>query len=509
MTASRSVRVRMAPSPTGFMHVGTLRTVLYDYFLARQQDGGKFVVRIEDTDQERSVPGALENLLKTLELLQIDYDEGPVLHADGTITEKGGFGPYTQSQRLSTYRPFVDQLLKEGKAYYCFCSAEELDEMRKVQMETKQPLKYDRRCLKLSSEEVERRLATPEYRARVTVRMRVPDAGTLSFEDGIRGRISFDAKDVDDQILLKSDGFPTYHLAVVVDDHLMQITHVLRGEEWISSTPKQIILHDMLGWEMPVYAHVPLILNPDKTKLSKRKGDVSVESYLAKGYLPEALINFLALLGWNPTDDREVFAREELVKLFDLAKVNRAGAVLNVEKLNWMNNHYLRALSEEAYLARCLEGSWLSEDPWKGMLANEQTRDMMKRAVLVVRERLERLVDLPTLMSELQLNLEALDYAGVSIIWKKSTKEATQEYLTQAKAYLTANDASWYQDRAQVETDLRAWIAERGWGNGDVLWPLRVALSGREKSPSPFDFLWMLGKERALKRIDEALVVLA
>ncbi len=504
MSASRPVRARIAPSPTGFMHVGTLRTVLYDYFLARQSEGGKLILRIEDTDQERLVPGALESLLSTLKTLDIDYDEGPILNDDGTVSEKGEFGPYVQSARLATYQPVADQLLKEGKAYYCFCSHEELDEMRRIQMETKQALKYDRRCLRLSPAEVEQRLATPELRARAVIRMRVPDEGTLAFEDGIRGRISFECKDVDDQVLMKSDGFPTYHLAVVVDDHLMNITHVLRGEEWISSTPKQVLLHEMLGWEMPVYAHVPLLLNPDKTKLSKRKGDVSVESYLSKGYLPEALINFLALLGWNPTGDREMYTREELIRLFDLSKVNRAGAVLNVEKLNWTNNQYLRALPEATYLELCLKQLEKADTPW-----SSAQRETLSRACLVLRERLERLVDVPELVTGLHLFEDTLDYTGLALIWKKSTKEATVEYLNEAKALLQTKDEAWFNARPQIEETLRAWIAEHGWSNGDVLWPLRVSLSAQEKSPSPFDYLWMLGKARSLARIDAALACLA
>lgn len=509
MTTSRPVRARLAPSPTGFVHVGTLRTVLYDYFLARQSEGGKLILRIEDTDQERLVPGALESLLRTLKTLGIDYDEGPVLNEDGAISEKGNYGPYIQSARLATYRPVAEQLLKEGKAYYCFCSSEELDEMRKMQTETKQAMKYDRRCLRLSAEEVERRLALPEYRERATIRMKVPDEGTFAFEDGIRGRISFDAKDIDDQIILKSDGFPTYHLAVVVDDHLMEITHVLRGEEWISSTPKQVILHQMLNWEMPVYAHVPLLLNPDKTKLSKRKGDVSVESYLAKGYVPEALENFLALLGWNPTGDTEIFTRAELVRLFDLSKVNRAGAVLNMEKLDWTNNHYLRALSDERYLEICFQKTWLGEELLKHADVDARSRLMIERALLVIRERLEKLSDLATLIGDLQLFNTHVDYAAVNLVWKKSTKEATQEYLTALRAFVSEKETAWFSARPEIETELRAWIAERAWSNGDVLWPLRVALSGHEKSPSPFDFLWMLGKDASLARIDDALAHLA
>lgn len=504
MLASRPVRARLAPSPTGIMHVGNLRTLLYDYFLARQS-GGQLIFRIEDTDQDRFLPEAVESLLKTVQALGIDYDEGPILNADGTQGEKGAYGPYTQSKRLETYRPIAEKLVQEGRAYRCFCTSEQLDEMRRIQTETKQPIKYDRRCLRLSTDEVTARLAAGQPSV---IRMKIPE-GVCSFEDGIRGIISFKNEDVDDAVLIKTNGFASYYLAVVVDDHLMEITHVLRGEEWISSTPKQIILYQMLGWEMPIYAHVPLLLNPDKTKLSKRKGDVSVEAYLAKGYLPEALMNFLALLGWNPTGDREMYTREELVRLFDLSKVNRAGAIMNIEKLNWTNNHYLRALDEQVYTTLCLEKGWLPSESFSRWLTEPVSRTVVERAVLVLRERLEKLSDLATLITDLRLFDAQLDYAAVNLVWKKSTKEATSEYLKEARAYLVTKDEAWFNARPEIETSLRTWIAEHNWSNGDVLWPLRVALSAQEKSPSPFDYLWMIGKDRSLARIDAALVSLA
>lgn len=494
----RPVRARLAPSPTGFMHVGTLRTVLYDYFLARQS-GGQLILRIEDTDQERLVPGAVESLLKTLQTLGIDYDEGPVLTATGTIEEKGEYGPYVQSERLATYRPVVDQLLASGHAYHCFCTAETLEEMRRIQTASKLPTKYDRRCLRLSKEEVTARLAagTP-----FVVRLKVPE-GTFSFDDGIRGTISFQSEEVDDAVLLKSDGFPTYHLAVVVDDHLMKITHVLRGEEWISSTPKQIILHQALGWDMPVYAHVPLLLNPDKTKLSKRKGDVSVESYLAKGYLPEALINFLALLGWNPTGDRELFTREELVQLFDLSKVNRSGAVMNMEKLDWTNAHYIKQLPLERYFALCEERQVFSTS------VEEPRRLEERRAAEIVKERATKLTEIKPLIEEMNLALEHLSYDASILVWKKSSKEEAIIRLRGVREWIWARTEQQFASVIDLETALRTWIAERGWGNGDTLWPLRIALSGKEKSPSPFEFLYVLQKQRSLQRIDDALALLA
>lgn len=497
--SSRPIRARLAPSPTGFMHVGTLRTVLYDYFLARQS-GGQLILRIEDTDQERLVPGAVESLLKTLKTLGIDYDEGPFLNANGDIEEKGEYGPYVQSNRLDTYRPVAEQLIASGHAYHCFCSSETLDEMRRIQTASKLPTKYDRRCLKLSSEEVKSRLEAGDS---YVVRLKVPEEGTLSFEDGIRGLISFQSSEIDDAVILKSDGFPTYHLAVVVDDHLMKITHVLRGEEWTSSTPKQIILHQALGWEMPVYAHVPLLLNPDKTKLSKRKGDVSVESYLAKGYLPETLINFLALLGWNPTGDREIYTREELVQLFDLQKVNRSGAVMNMEKLDWTNAYYIKQLTLDRYFHLCEE---------RGVFTTEiDTSQRLEelRAAEIAKERAVTLVEIPVMIAELELTKSHLSYDGAMLVWKKSTKEETVLRLKGVRTWLQDRTAKEFSSITTLETDMRAWIVEQGWGNGDTLWPLRVSLSGREKSPSPFELLYVLQKDRALARIDDALALLA
>lgn len=487
MTAVKPMRTRIAPSPTGFMHIGTLRTVLYDYFLARQSDG-QFVLRIEDTDRERYVPGSVESLLKTFRTLGLDYDEGPVLEDDGSVSEKGSYGPYFQSKRLDIYKQYADQLVVQGDAYPCFCSSEDLEKMREEQALLKLAPKYDRRCLKLSAEEVQTRLARGD---RHVLRLKVPE-GESRFVDAIRGEIVFKNCEVDDQVLMKSDGFPTYHLAVVVDDELMKITHVLRGEEWVSSTPKQIILCQKLGFEMPTYAHVPLILNPDKTKLSKRKGDVSVESYLAKGYLPDALVNFLALLGWNPTDDREVFTREELIKAFDLSKVNKAGAVLNVEKLNWMNGHYLKTMPETEYL-KLLR-------PFVGSLSDDLA--FVDRVCLLVRERIQ----LPNQITEMTSFLfeSSLDHDPASLVWKTQTKDEARERLEVVRAALLNNVESFALITA-LEALVRGVIADRGWGNGDTLWPLRVALSGMKQSPSPFELLWAYGKERSLARIDEAV----
>lgn len=494
----KPVRTRIAPSPTGYLHIGNLRTILYDLFLAHQS-GGQFIVRIEDTDQERLVDDALERVIKVFQRLGIEYDEGPILQADGSITQKGNFGPYIQSERLGLYKPYVQQLIDAGHAYHCFCTHERLEKMREEQSALKQAPKYDRLCLTLSQEEVQAKLAAGES---YVIRMKIPD-GSSEFVDAIRGKIIFQNAEVDDQVLMKSDGFPTYHLAVVIDDHLMEITHVLRGEEWISSTPKQIILHQMFGWEMPTYAHVPLILNPDKTKLSKRKGDVSVESFLQKGYLPEALMNFLALLGWNPTSDREIFTKEELVKMFDLSKVNKAGAVMNMEKLNWLNGQYLKSMSETDYLALCRP--WL-EGHITGSMEHGASSDV-DRAALMVRERLQVLNELPELVRF--LFEEKLNHDPSVLPWKTQSIDEVRERLSGVRDWLLERPADQFSSIAEMEKDLRAFIVSKGWGNGDTLWPLRVALSGQKQSPGPFEMIFAYGKERTLARIDEALAHLA
>ncbi|GJQ21423.1 MAG: hypothetical protein HBSIN02_17780 [Bacteroidia bacterium] len=297
-----SVRVRFAPSPTGYLHVGGLRTALYNYLFARRNNG-TFVLRIEDTDQSRKVEGAVENLIETLRWAGIEYDEGP--------GREGDCGPYTQSQRLAIYEEHARKLIDTGHAYYCFCSPERLEQVRQKQIAMKLPPAYDRHCRDLPIDAVRRRREAGEA---TVIRMKVPVGGETTFEDLIRGTVTIAHKVLDDQVIVKSDGFPTYHLAVVVDDHLMNISHVIRGEEWLPSTPKHIMLYQYFGWEVPRFAHLPLLLNPDKTKLSKRQGDVAVEDYRKKGYLKEAIINFVAFLGWNPGDEREIFTLEQLIQ---------------------------------------------------------------------------------------------------------------------------------------------------------------------------------------------------
>lgn len=485
---SSQTRVRMAPSPTGFMHLGTLRTVLFDYFLARQS-GGVFFLRIEDTDQEREVEGAVEGLIRTMNALGIDYDEGPVLNADGTLSEKGDYGPYTQSKRLDLYKKYAADLVASGHAYHCFCSSETLDQMREEQTLAKQTPKYDRRCLKLDPAAITQKIESGESSV---IRLLVPDNGKTIFTDVIRGVVSFDNADVDDAVLLKSDGFPTYHLAVVVDDHLMKTTHVLRGEEWLSSTPKHLLLYTAFGWEAPVFAHVPLLLNADKTKLSKRKGDVSVESHLNKGYLPKTLINFLGTLGFNPKSDQEIYSLAELVELFDLSKVNRGGAVMNLEKLDWMNRHYLKEQSAEDF--------W--EIAPRFVKKHDLSDPKVKRASLVERFRINRLDELDGAIDQY---FTTLDYQSEILIWKKSNLDEAKQALSSAHEWLQQLEGGLWQEVVSLEGEIKAKIAQSGLGTGIVLWPLRVALSGKEQSASPFELLYILGKEESLSRISAAL----
>ncbi len=471
------------------MHIGTLSTMLYDYFLARQH-GGQFIIRIEDTDRERLVPGAVESLLRTFKSLGIDHDEGPVLLPDGSLGEKGAYGPYVQSARLTLYKKYIDELVEKGHAYHCFCTKERLDEMRAEQQATKQTPKYDRLCAKLSSDEVSLRIGRGES---FVIRMRIPE-GKTGFDDAIRGHIEFDNRDVDDQVIMKSDGFPTYHLAVIVDDHLMKITHVIRGEEWLSSTPKHIILYEMFGWDKPVFAHVPLLLNPDRTKLSKRQGDVAVEDYLKRGYLVPALINFVGTLGFNPKADQEIYSIDELIAHFELSRVNKSGAVLNMEKLDWMNNQYLQMLTidELAEAAR-------------PFVQADVDADRTRRALFIERARVNRLDEL---QARIDPYLQAVSYDASMLIWRKSDATDAKAQLKVMAEQITGLLDADFASPAGLETKIITFIKEQGLQNGNVLWPLRVALSGQEKSATPFEFLWALGREESLARINHALNLL-
>ncbi|MBU0545669.1 glutamate--tRNA ligase [Patescibacteria group bacterium] len=484
------VRTRFAPSPTGFLHVGGLRTALYEYLIAKK-NGGQFILRFEDTDQKRFVEGGMENILKSLYWAGIIPDEGMFLNEKGVVDQKGDKGPYIQSQKLEIYRKYADELVEKGHAYYCFCTPERLKELREHQQKNKLPTGYDGHCRMIDPTEAKQQIANGH---KYVIRMKMPKEGVTTHNDLILGEISFKNELLDDQVIIKSDGFPTYHLAATVDDHVMGINPVIRGDEWLSSTPKHIQLYKYLGWEIPPIGHIPLLLNPDKSKLSKRQGDVAVEDYVKKGYLPEAMVNFVALMGWNPGDERELFTLDDLIKEFDISKINKSGAVFNLEKLDWFNQQYIRKLSDEELAERAMP--WLKEADLDSM-----PKEFLAKAVSLEKERIVTLAELP---EATKFIFHVPEYEGKMLIWKKSSVEEARKVLRELAEELdTKSVQAW--NRVDLESDIKKWIGERGYQNGSVLWPLRVALSGQEKSPSPFEIAEVLGKEETSARLKSAI----
>ncbi len=477
---SDTVRTRFAPSPTGFLHVGGLRTALFNYLFARRQ-GGKFILRIEDTDQTRYVEGATEQLLASLKWAGLHYDEGPDVG--------GGHGPYIQSQRVQIYREHAQKLLQSGHAYYCFCTPEELEAMRERQAARGLTPKYDGTCRRLSPEEVNQKLSANISRV---VRMKMPPDGETVVEDLIRGTVSFQNELIDDQILLKSDGFPTYHLANVVDDHLMGITHIIRGEEWLLSVPKHIQLYKSFGWEPPKMAHLSLLLNPDRSKLSKRQGDVAVEDYRDKGYLPQALINFVALLGWNPGTDREIFTLEELVQEFSLERVNKAGAVFDLAKLNWMNGHYLRQLSEDeaaAFLTPFLQKAG----------ADVSDAGKTRKIIRAVYQKINRGDEVYAAAAIFYQDLlEISEPEALAHLKTPGVKTVLEAFLKKAQALERLDMDTFRQAMKEVQKETGI--------KGQELWkPVRVALTGMISGPELPAVIEVFGKDKACNFIRQAL----
>ncbi len=514
MKSSSHIRVRFAPSPTGYVHIGGLRTALYNYLFAAKQ-GGAYLLRLEDTDQKRFVPGAAENLILVLQSMGLSHSEGPFVKDSSIngsnqqsaisdsekypgIVEVGDFGPYIQSERLDLYRTYAQQLIDEKKAYYCFCSPERLDAMRKEQMANKQMPKYDRLCCQLSSEEIQKNLDAKL--PNTTVRFKLPDHETVRFTDMVRGEVSFNTASMADAVLLKSDGYPTYHLAMAVDDHLMQISHVIRSEEWLPSLPLHVLLYRAFGWEAPQFAHLPLIINTDKSKLSKRQGDVAVEDYLKKGYLKEALINFVALLGWNPGEGstQELFSMEELIEQFDFAHVHKAGAVFDMKKLDWINAQYIKKLSLEELYQKSLP-FFQEKSFYTGTKPERQSEEYLKKVLTIEQERLNRLDEVGE--HNTFFFADTLQYDKELLRWKKNTDDETLAALTKAREVLVSiDDQEW--TREMLSEKLMTAAGEK---RGDLLWPLRVALTGAKQSPSPFDVAWVLGKAETLSRVEKAL----
>jgi nondiscriminating glutamyl-tRNA synthetase len=489
------VRVRMAPSPTGFLHIGTARTALSNFLFARQH-GGMFMLRIEDTDAERSKTEFETELIKGLHWLGLDWDEGPDF-IDGKLTSKGSFSPYRQSERQDIYKKYVEQLLAEGKAYYCYCTKEELEAQQQVLLASGLAPKYNGHCRSLKEPPV-------GWTSRV-MRFKTPEI-KVSFKDIIRGKVEFDTSLLDDMIITRSDGSVLYNLAVVIDDHLMAITHVIRGEDHISNTPKQILFQQALGFEQPLYAHLPLILNQDRSKFSKRKNKASMLEYEAEGYLPEALVNFLTLLGWHPRDDREVLNLNELIAEFDLERVQKAGAVFDKNKLDWLNREHMKKYSN-AELAAMAKPFILKKHPELGassLFSNEGLDIFIERLVSVERSRAATLSDFAELGS---FFFVMPDYEAKLLAWKETPIAEVAPVLQKVRGIIAGmNDAGFNR-----ETLLPAILAVVGDGGsrGSVLWPLRVALSGLSASPDPIEIMTVLGKEESLKRIDAAIKKLA
>ena len=472
MAPRKNVRVRLAPSPTGDPHVGTAYVGLINYVFARKHQG-QLVLRIEDTDQTRSSPLFEEAILESLRWFGITWDEGPDVG--------GPFGPYRQSERSAIYREHAETLIRTGHAYRCFCSPERLDRVRKERRRQKLNTGYDRHCLNLPRSEIDRHLAegTP-----FVVRLKVPLEGETTFQDRLRGELRFKNELIDDQVLLKSDGFPTYHLANVVDDHLMGITHVIRAEEWITSTPKHVMLYNAFGWDLPEFVHVSLLRNQDRSKISKRKNPVSLVYYREAGFRPEALRNFLGLMGWNHPSGSEKFTTEEMIEAFSLDDISLGGPVFNLEKLKWLNGQYIRDLS-----ARDL-GDWLSDTLF--------SRHYLDRIVPLIHERMEVFQDFWKYADYFYSDDLALNPS--SLIPKKRTAVQTRRMLAEVLAALeNASRQGWTAE--VIEQALRGYCAESEWKVREVFMTVRLAVTGKAATPPLFDTLDVLGKERVRQRL--------
>ena len=486
------IRDRFAPSPTGNVHVGSLRTALYNYLFA-QKNNGQFLLRLEDTDRTRYEEGAVENLLDALMVTGVVPDEG-LFEEDGKIIQKGDCGPYIQSERLDIYKKYIDQLLENGQAYYCFCTKERLDEVREKQKAAGETPRYDGHCRNLPREEVEARVAAGEP---CFIRLKLPEDHVVAFDDAVRGRIEINTNDLDDQVLIKTDGFPTYHFAVVVDDHLMGITHVIRGEEWLPSTPKHVYLYECFGWEQPQYVHLSNILNDDHKKLSKRQGDVSVGDFLKKGYLPEALINFLALLGWSPENEQEIFSMDELIEAFDLSRINKSGAVFDRAKLDWMNAHYIKELPIEELTGRMipylLDAGYITEvDVQNRMPWLEKVGELM-------RERLNYFAQVPEETKMLfDRNFEITDPESIDILKEETVPvlfNALVEKITESDVVDTE------RAKAILKEIQKEYKAEKI--KGKMLYmPTRIMLTGEMHGPDLTLIMDVLGKEELLLRLE-------
>lgn len=475
------VRTRMAPSPTGEMHVGSLAISLKNYAFAKKH-GGSFILRIEDTDKTREIKDGVALIQDILQKFGINWDEGP--------GKDGKFGPYVQSDRLDIYTKHAKNLIDSKKAYYCFCSKERIQELREKQKAQKIPPKYDGHCKSLSQQEIDTKLKNNEEHV---IRLTVPKSETITFTDLIRGEISFESDGIDDQILIKSDGYPTYHMAVVVDDHLMQVTHVMRGEEWISSTPKHILLYQAFGWELPTFAHIPVFLNPDgKGKMSKRKGTVSAQSFLDRGYLPDALLNFLMILGWARKDEVEIMSLDEYIELFDPQDVSSNSVVFDLKKLDWVNGIYIRKLSTQDLIVKA-----------QNFIPSDFPQEKIEIIFPLIHERLERLNQIEELTD---FFYRPISHEGLNLLKKSSAVEVRQQLDETLKALQDISDESW--NVKNVESCIRNLQETNDWNRGQFFMLLRLVATGKKATPPLFDTIFAIGKPQTLERINQALQII-
>ncbi len=475
-----TVRTRFAPSPTGYLHLGGLRTALYTYLFAKKH-GGTFILRIEDTDQEREVPGAMELIYKSMRAAGLYYDEGPDVGGD--------YGPYIQTQRKDTYAPYAWELVEKGAAYPCFCSKEALDERRAAAEAKGETWKYDKHCLHLSKEEAKARVAAGEP---YVIRQNVPATGVAGFDDLLYGRVEVDCDTLDDNVLIKADGLPTYNFANVIDDHLMAISHVMRGNEYLSSAPKYSLLYQAFGWEQPLYIHLTPVMKDATRKLSKRKGDPSFEDLLEMGYLRDAVINFIALLGWSPGTEQEFFTLAELEQAFDPAGLSKSPSVFDMVKLNWFNGEYIHKLPFEEYFALA--------EPWLKQALDPARFDLRRLA-----EMLQSRTDVFNQLPEMVAFLAAMPDYDLELYTHKKMKTDPQVALAAVNLILPVLEqlADWTEPA--LHAALMASIAEAGMKNGAVLWPARIAITGRESTPGgAIEMAYLLGKEETLARLRAA-----
>lgn len=471
-------RTRYAPSPTGYMHIGNLRTALYEYLIAKSNNG-KFILRIEDTDQQRYVEGAVEVIYKTLKMAGLEHDEGPDVGGD--------YGPYVQSRRKHIYMEYAKKLIELGGAYYCFCTKERLNRLREEQEAKGLGFKYDRHCLSLDKKEIETRLVQGES---FVIRQKMPDTGSTSFSDVVYGTITVENSELEDQVLIKSDGLPTYNFANVIDDHLMKITHVVRGNEYLSSAPKYNLLYNAFGWEIPTYIHVPMIVRPDGRKFSKRAGDPSFEELVSMGYLVEAVVNYVALLGWSPGTEQEIFSLEELIKIFDIKGISKSPAVFDINKLNWMNGEYIRKMPLDKFHEIAM--------PYYNKVITRPDIDLKKVSKLL-QPRTEVLSSIPGAIDFLE-NLPDYDKA---LFVNKKMKTNEEISLKSLEAALTVLRELSHWNEAVIHDSLMALIGEMGIKNGQMLWPIRIAVTGREVSPGgAIEITDIIGREETLRRIE-------